>query len=593
ADERTEMALHGLSMVTGVPILKLFATGLNPEFAFKNLPIDALHAWMTDAGREYSWFMPAAMAQMSADYAAVAKDALTRTGRWSDAINEGIGMDYLTTQGTDILARYKRYTKWTSSVGQVRNGLAYIGETSEILTRLAIRERYINNRLAKAKKEGKELSEKEMKSLQEDATAFARNYLDFSQGGKTAKLIDKFIPYFNAGVQVTRGSLRAAAKNPKLFAAKLLQITGLATLLTAWNMGDMGDDEEAEKRRKAYLNDVNGQVKARNFIIMTNIKYIDNANRERYRYFKIPKDALQSNITSLAEDMYIKMFHDGAYKLMNDKAWTAMNNEFRNITDLSNLPPIYRAGQGYKQNYDSFYESEIWTGREQPESDLSREFYEGVTPPRYIKFGDITKGSPVRAQYFAKQFFTEGNLYGSMLGEFFDGLATGFKGADEKYINEAWEKVKRDPPGLRRIMKSTFPKPLEEMEEAQKEYNKTKTINDQRFNKLVGKKSLKDIDDQAIHDFLDETGARDGVYEYERMIDKFTMRAKTEGVNPAVIQLKWYPPEIRALGFHKMLKDNPENSTELWKQAEKAGIRSERFNQEVGRLITMERESEK
>ena len=591
ADERTEMALHALSMASGTPILKLFATGMNPEFAFKNLPIDALHAWMTTP--EYSWFMPAAMSQMSKDYATVAKDAATKKGRYRDYINEGGGMDFLTTQGTDILARYKRYTKWTSSVGQVRNGLAWLGEFSEILTRLAIRERYINNRLSKAKKEGKELTDAEMKSLQEDGTAFARNYLDFSQGGKTAKLIDKFVPYFNAGVQVTRGSLRAASKNPKLFAAKLAQITGLAVTLTAWNMGDMGDDEEAEGRRKAYLNDVNPDVKARNFILMTNMKYMDNAGRERYLYFKLPKDALQSNLTSLAEDVYIKMFHDGSYKLMDNKSWAAMTNELRNITDLGNLPPLLRAGIGSKFNYDLFYMEKIWTGREQPKKDRSREFYEGVTPPRYIKYGDLTGGSPVRSQYFAKQFFTEGNLYGSILGEFFDGLALGFKGEAEDIMQkEGYEKMKSIP-GLRRILKASYPKESEAAADAEKELNKMKTTNDQRFNNFIGDKSVKNLDDKAVHDFLMETWERDGSYEVERMRDKFEIKAKTEGVSTKIIRLKWFSPQARAVGFHKMLIENPSKATELWKEADRAGIRSPRFNQEVGRLMTMDNESKK
>ncbi len=589
ADERTEMALHGLSMMLGTPILKFFATGANPEFAIKNLPIDALHAWMTT--EEYSGFMPAALAQMSKDYATVTKDAWKKTGRYREYINEGGGMDFLATQGTEILSRYKRYTKWTSSVGIMRDGMAKIGEFSETLTRLALRERYINNRVSKAEKEGKTLSEAEMKSIKEDGTAFARNYLDFSQGGKTAKLLDKFIPYFNAGVQVTRGSLRAAANNPKLFATKLSQIAGLALTLTAWNMGDWGDDEKAEERRKAYLNDVNDQVKARNFILMTNMKRIDNAGRVRQRYFKIPKDALQSNLTSLIEDIYIKATHDGEYKIMDDKMFAAMNNEFRNITDLGNMPPLIRAAQGYKQNYDSFYEDEIWSGRDQPDKDASSEYYQGVTPPRYVKFGHLTKMSPIRTQYFAKQFFTEGNLYGSILGEFFDGLSTGFNGEFDTYLNESWGDFKNAPVGLRRIMKETYPKELEIAEDAEKELNKVKTDNDIRFNKLIGKKSVGDVDDKAIQQFLMDTYERDGLYEVDRMRDKFSIKAKTEGVSPAVIKLKWWSPEVRALGFYEMLKQNPRTADKLWEQAEAAGIRSKRFNQEVGRLITMDQQA--
>ncbi|KKM83110.1 hypothetical protein LCGC14_1312660, partial [marine sediment metagenome] len=112
------------------------------------------------------------------------------------------------------------------------------------------------------------------------------------------------------------------------------------------------------------------------------------------------------------------------------------------------------------------------------------------------------------------------------------------------------------------------------------------------FNKLVGKKSVKDVDDKAVHKFLMDVWEKDGGYEVERMRDKFDRKMKEEGVGSAVKKLKWFSPEVRALGFYEMLKQNPELSKDLWGQAEAAGIRSQRFNQEVGRLMTMDKESE-
>jgi hypothetical protein len=320
------------------------------------------------------------------------------------------------------------------------------------------------------------------------------------------------------------------------------------------------------------------------------MKYQDKAGNTRHLYFKIPKDAMQSSVTSLAEDIYIKAVHNGQYKLMNDKMMTALKNEFRNVTDLGNMPPLMRAVQGYKQNYDSFYETEIWSGKEQPEGDASQEYYDGATPARYIQFGHLTGMSPVRSQYFAKQFFTEGNLFGSIIGEFMDGvMGGGFETELGKFMSKEGAEQLKAIPGLRRVLKSTYPRPPEVAEDAQKELNKVKTANDHKFNQVMGKdKSINEIAGEDIDALLEEVMATDGPYEAERIRDKFNNRMKTEGVSSPVSKLKWFAPEVRALGFYQLLKNTPSKENELWEQAELANLTSDRFKQEVGRLIDQE-----
>jgi hypothetical protein len=329
---KLEKGLTYAGWLSLTPVLKMAATGMNPEFAVKNLTIDALHAWMTTD--IYSQWMPKALNQMRSDYAKVAKDAWTKTGRYKEYAEEGGLMDFLTTQGK-IPTRYGKKTKLSSSVKGVGDAMAKIGEFSEVWTRLALRERHIDNAI---KKMGREPTPEEIVEIKRDATAAARNYLDFSQGGSTAKALDKFIPYLNAGVQVTRGSLRAAGKNPKLFATKMGQIVSMVGAITAWNMGHspFGDEDEKRERRNAYLNDINPGVKARNFVIVTNMTYTDKAGNQRRVYYKIPKDALQASISALAEDIYVKSTHDEDVKLLDDKMFKAMQAELRNITDLNN-----------------------------------------------------------------------------------------------------------------------------------------------------------------------------------------------------------------------------------------------------------------
>jgi hypothetical protein len=85
-----------------------------------------------------------------------------------------------------------------------------------------------------------------------------------------------------------------------------------------------------------------------------------------------------------------------------------------------------------------------------------------------------------------------------------------------------------------------------------------------------------------------ETWEKDGQYEVDRMRDRFDTRMDEDGVGSAVKQLKWFSPQARAVGFYQMLKESPGAEKELWEQAEKANIDTERFRAEVGRLITMD-----
>ncbi|KKL67441.1 hypothetical protein LCGC14_2134950, partial [marine sediment metagenome] len=185
-----------ISWLSGAKLLRAMATGYNPEFALTNFPRDIAHIWLTT--QEYSHTLPVALPQMGRDLLKVLPDVIKRKGAWTDYINEGGGMEFLTHQGR--IAKEGAQPLEAGFLRGLRNTLEYVGETSEILTRLALRERAIINK----------------KSPQE-ATWIARNYLDFAQGGSFIKAADAGIPYLSAAVQGTRGIIRAAAEKPGVF----------------------------------------------------------------------------------------------------------------------------------------------------------------------------------------------------------------------------------------------------------------------------------------------------------------------------------------------------------------------------------------
>ena len=207
---------------SGSNILRFMATAGNPEFAVSNLARDMAHIWLvTD---EFSKNAFKAIPQMGSDMFHVFTDAVGRKGAYLDYINEGGGMSFLTHQG--------RITEKTmGALANFQKVVSYMGETSEIMTRLALRRRALTN----LRKAGGIKTADDMLLAQRQATWEARNFLDFSQGGSAIKAADNAIPYLNASIQGTRGLFRAARANPKAFIAKASQVMALSAGLYAAN----------------------------------------------------------------------------------------------------------------------------------------------------------------------------------------------------------------------------------------------------------------------------------------------------------------------------------------------------------------------
>ncbi|KKL09946.1 hypothetical protein LCGC14_2560780, partial [marine sediment metagenome] len=122
-----------IRVLSGSFILRPLATGINPEFAVANIPRDIAHILLTT--QEYSPTLPIALGQGLRDTFTVGWDAIRRRGRYIEYIKEGGGMEFLTHQGRILKEGAQPLQK--GFVRGLRNTLEYMGETSEILTRLA------------------------------------------------------------------------------------------------------------------------------------------------------------------------------------------------------------------------------------------------------------------------------------------------------------------------------------------------------------------------------------------------------------------------------------------------------------------------
>ncbi len=530
-----------IGWASGSKILKTFATGMNPGFALTNLPRDIAHIWLVTEG--YSKFAPKFMGQMGKDIATVAKDAITRKGRYRNYIDEGGGMNFLTNQGQLNVGGY-------APLATLQKVLGYIGETSEIITRLAVRERAIKNG-----------------ATAEEATWIARNYLDFAQGGSLAKAVDSGIPYLTASIQGTRAIVNAAKRNPADFIMKVGQIGALATGLYIANTIFNKDawDQVPEKE------------KVTNWIITTPFDYRDKDGNKRYLYFRIAKDQGQRVFASLFEGlMGLGMGHD----VNGDQVSSALK-DFLPIVPTEKLPPTFMALLGYSANKDFWRNRDVWRG---PKVEDRKEITKW-THPALKEAGEWTGLSPERLGYALSQFVPPTNTYAALVGAGFRKL---MEDVPEKDREKVWQEMLQGIPMMNKVFRSTdpyekFKKPIEK---AKVDENTRRYEQRMEVDKIIDEVSEKKPNEKmkAYYDYVRKQKPEDR----GRLMKEFKEKEKYYGIPDRNwwLSLRHMPPESRASVYYDRVKDmSPEESRKFEMQRHKLpGISSNGFDQALYRL---------
>ena len=464
----------------GANILRPMATGYNPEFALTNLPRDIAHIFLTT--KEYSSFAPKFLGEIGKDLGAVAIDTFKRKGRYADYILEGGGMNFMTHQG--------RSFAFTGPLESLGKALGYFGESAELWTRLALRERALRN--------GKSNIE---------ATWIARNYLDFSQGGSMIKAVDVGVPYLNAATQGTRGIVRAAKNDPGLFSWKVSQVGALSTGLYLANR---------HVNEEAY-NSISTRDKVANWIITTPMYEIDDEGNKRYYYLRIPKDQGQRVFATGFESLMARYLDkeqppEELYEMMSMAA-----RDFSPV-DIKSLPPTVDAIFGYMLNKDFWREEDIWKGPDLAKGDRGLEF----TPDTHPFFVDIGEKmpiiSPMRLQYSLQQYATYGNIYTDVAGAGYKML---FDELPEDEQDKTMKMLVADAPFGRKYWKRT-PRPsvYREVEKIRKDTN---AIN------LQQNRGLTEIVTQHFNGMATRSAVNDYIRQFDRPTqDRLRNRFKRE-----------------------------------------------------------------
>jgi hypothetical protein len=304
--------------------------------------------------------------------AAVAKNAWMRNGLYKEYIRHGGGMSLLTNQGNASLV------KPLQNLGKT---LGKISETSELLTRLAIMKRAMEN--------GDDVRKAVWK---------ARNVMDFSQGGAYAKAIDTFIPFFNAALQGLRTGTGAALRDPKTFGIKMLWQAAPTVGLTiaSHNVNPAAYKALSTRQKTDYWN----------FMLPEYFSYRDENGEIHYPMLSIAKDQNIRPLVNLIECMTAKFM---GYPFDADTAVESF--KALSPATFSSVPTL-AAFRNYFSNKDYWLMEDIYKGRPV----RAAEEYDKRTHPAYIGIGRAFDMSPMRLQNAVEQIFTRNNTYSTVMG---------------------------------------------------------------------------------------------------------------------------------------------------------------------------------
>lgn len=554
-----------LRYASGSPILRTFATGIDWGFALANLPRDIMHTWFTARTFEdgkwkgvYNPTLPIFGLQMAKDQISVFSDAMNRKGRYLDYIKEGGGMEFLVHQGR--LMQRGRHIE--DGIDKVQNVLGYFGETSEILTRLAIRERAIRN--------GKS---------QQEATFAARDYMDFGQGGGIAKAMDNAVPYLNASIQGTRGLFRTFKDNPLISTYKLAQFGALVTGLYIANQALNPETMESLK----------GNIDMQNNLVLPlgdEFSFIDSKGQTRYPYFKIPIDPGQK---------FFKTFFEASTDkwLGNELDVEAVTNSLTQVSPIgiSSLPPTVASTLGYVTNKDFWLNEDIWKKTDKPLSwpNSKEEYIPGQTNQAFIDVGKATGLSPERTKYAVEQLVTGGSMWSYLVGQGYDVMFGELpKDQKEKHLAEVLAKV----PIAKRFFGVTNPYSqfAQPIEKAKEDSSLQTFVENRGLDTLVDGYLYKgNVKEAEINEYIRK--AKD-VDTFERLRDryKFSVQIKDLSNRSFWLALKGIPDaEARAKVFvdrydKASVKEREAIDRELGIVQQAGGVVSDSFKVEVGKL---------
>lgn len=460
--------------LSGSQTVKATATTYNPMFIVAGLPMDILHTWLATSG-QYSPHLPIFLGQMAMDMTATAKAAWLRGPKYQEAMAEGLGSAFMTHEGRGFSGVTDASLSVTEKqmlprYDKLKGALSFINESADIWVRLAHRNRLIN--------EGAE-------SWQ--ATARARDRLDYSVGGPFSRAVDTVLPYTNVAVNSLTKVVQAGKRDPVDLGIKLAWAGGA---ITSWTLANMISSPETWQQIPT-----SDKIRSLPITFGDQLFVIDPDGTKRYFY--MPGVRLDATVGPLSATIVAGLEKAEYNKVPDDIAKRAMQN-LNPVLELS-APPTIEAIYTYLSNFDAFTGRPITPhfSKTLPQ-DEGQPYGRGPQPGLLARIAGEQLGmSPPRLEAAARKVINPNNLYLSLMGWGFKQL---YEGSDPREQAEAVEQAIVKNPAVRPFLKLTNPSTrymagMEEKEQAEGSRRKqmTDSVDNMLFEVRQRNLTIKDV----------------------------------------------------------------------------------------------------
>jgi hypothetical protein len=361
-------------------MLKTFATGvLSPLFGITASAIDLTQLMIFSDAKGFSEIMPVKAAQIAKDLVGVPffqkgviQSILQEDELFIEAVNEGIMMDFLYTQGnmntiksmlkTGIETALEKtelgfggYVKSKKALLKIAEATLILNKMAELAPRLTAYQRTRDFEYAKVDKMlkdgsiSKEEAEQMKKNARVKAAAIARELMNFAEGGEVTKgFVDRYSTYFNPAMQGTVTAARQTKENPIRTTSRAAQtaamfsgmVLGVGYMLVAMLKSD-DDDKEINQIIKETRDNASNYVKEKYFLIPTGKKDEDG----NYLSIRLKKHPQMVPFYELFEIGYDNHLNGGdATSLLNSENALRINHAFFDNALPLNISPVDKEG---------------------------------------------------------------------------------------------------------------------------------------------------------------------------------------------------------------------------------------------------------
>ena len=416
-----------LRTISFAGVTSALAVGVNPLFIFSNIPADFVHT-LSHSPAYRGGLLPIKALKLAKDMLSVSKDAFSKGKIYQEAMRAGVGFNTLSMDANPFEANFSADNRGATKVlSDLYNGLSYLGNSSELTTRLAIFERTKKNAIREFKKNnrGKNPNELVLKEIEQQAAYAARSIMDYSKKGNLADAIGTLVPFFNASIRGLDSTAKSLKNDPTGTLGTYAQLAAGAALLLMYNLSYKDDDEE-EAYGKVPMED-----KVNNFVIMLPIEKEVDGKKER-AYLKIKKtQSVQLLINSTEQNLLSLMGRKKDDKVIGQ----SFKNNFAIPDNVLSVPSI-KVAMALNTGYDEYRDDFVWKGDENVSKPMQYNVVgRNKTDKMLVDVGEKTGMAPVNIELALKQIAAspKNNLYYKIINSGYNQLADGL--TEEEKLN--------------------------------------------------------------------------------------------------------------------------------------------------------------